>query len=132
MLENRAFDHLLGFSQITGKDITLGVVRPIIGAAGSNVFQGSPIPPTTEADFKLSAPDVDPGHEFANTLVALCGDGRSYPAGGGRLSADRQQRLHRELRGQQGYARQPAKHHEMLFAQARSDHHGACTGIRAL
>jgi phospholipase C len=83
MLENRAFDHLLGFSHITGRDITSGTVRPIVGAAGSNDFQGTPIPPTTEADFKLSAPDVDPGHEFANTLVALCGKGAAYPAGGG-------------------------------------------------
>ena len=83
MLENRSFDHVLGFSEITGKDIESGNVRPIRGAAGSNDFQGNPVPPSTGADFKLRPPDVDPGHEFANTLVALCGSGATYPTGGG-------------------------------------------------
>ena len=83
MLENRAFDHMLGFSAITGTDVNTGAQRAIEGAAGSNDFQGVPINPTTEADFKLNKPpDVDPGHEFANTVVALCGAGVTYPPGG--------------------------------------------------
>jgi phospholipase C len=83
MLENRAFDHMLGFSGISGTDITSGLVRPIDGQAGSNDFQGNPIPPSIEAAFKLSNPvDVDPGHEFANTVVALCGPGATYSDGG--------------------------------------------------
>lgn len=81
MLENRAFDHMLGFSGITGADIDSGLVRPLNGATGSNDFQGSPVVPSTEADFKLSKPDVDPGHEFDNTVVALCGIGAVYTAG---------------------------------------------------
>ena len=83
MLENRAFDHMLGFSGITGKDIVSGQQRPVNGASGSNDFQGTPFVPSTEADFKLSKPmDVDPGHEFANTVVALCGAGATYPDAG--------------------------------------------------
>lgn len=81
MLENRAFDHMLGFSGITGTDIATGLVRPVDGASGTNDFEGTPIAPSTEADFKLSAPDVDPGHEFDNTVTALCGPGVSYAAG---------------------------------------------------
>src|SRR5437868_2260883 len=52
MLENRAFDHMLGFSEIIGTDINTGQRRAINGEAGSNDFQGTPIPPSTEADFK--------------------------------------------------------------------------------
>jgi phospholipase C len=82
MLENRAFDHMLGFSDITGTDIDTGQLRAINGAAGSNAFQGHAVPPSTEADFKLNKPpDADPGHEFGNTLVALCGEGVSYTDG---------------------------------------------------
>jgi phospholipase C len=83
MLENRSFDHILGFSAITGTDIDTGAVRTIDGASGSNQFEGTTYPPTTEADFKLSKPDVDPGHEFLDALLALCGEGATYPVGGG-------------------------------------------------
>jgi phospholipase C len=84
MLENRAFDHMLGLSGITGMDINTGTQRAINGAAGSNMFGGVPVVPSPEADFKFNKPpDVDPGHEFANTLMALCGVGAAYPVGGG-------------------------------------------------
>jgi phospholipase C len=83
MLENRSFDHMLGFSGISGKDINDGSVRPVEAAAGTNLFQGVPVPPSIEADFKLSKPaDVDPGHEFKHTVVALCGPGAVYSDGG--------------------------------------------------
>ena len=83
MLENRSFDHMLGFSDINGTDIMNGKLRAINGAAGNNLFQGIAIPPSVEADFKLSKPvDVDPGHEFHNTVVALCGPGVTYSDGG--------------------------------------------------
>jgi phospholipase C len=84
MLENRAFDHLLGLSGVSGTDIDTGARRAINGAAGSNTFGGVTVAPSVEADFKLNhPPDVDPGHEFANTLAALCGLGAIYPLGGG-------------------------------------------------
>jgi phospholipase C len=82
MLENRAFDHMLGFSDLTGVDIDTGEQRSIDGAKGSNTFHGANVPPSTEADFKLDKPpDADPGHEFANTVVALCGEGVTYVDG---------------------------------------------------
>jgi phospholipase C len=83
MLENRAFDHMLGFSGIVGTDAHTGLQRPVDGASGANSFGGVSFAPSTEADFKLSKPvDVDPGHEFSNTLLALCGVGAVYPDGG--------------------------------------------------
>ena len=83
MLENRAFDHMLGFSGISGTDARSGLRRPINGAAGANAYQGNVFAPSIEADFKFSNPvDVDPGHEFPNTVVALCGPGAVYPDGG--------------------------------------------------
>jgi phospholipase C len=83
MLENRAFDHMLGFSGIVGTDADTGQRRAVDGATGSNAFNGMSFPPSTEADFKLNKPaDVDPGHEFPDTVVALCGAGVTYPDGG--------------------------------------------------
>ena len=83
MLENRSFDHMLGFSGISGSDINGGPRRPVDGAAGTNLFNGVPVPTSVEADFKLSKPvDVDPGHEFKHAVVALCGPGVTYVPGG--------------------------------------------------
>jgi phospholipase C len=81
MLENRSFDHMLGFSGITGTDASTGLTTKINGLSGmeSNTFNGR--------TFAVSqaAPDVmpaDPGHEFSNVLLQLCGEGASYPSGG--------------------------------------------------
>jgi phospholipase C len=90
MLENRAFDHLLGFSGIVGTDAVTGATRPIDGATGPNALNyvdpttmSGPTPASIEAEFKLNRPpDVDPGHEFPNTLLALCGPGATYASGG--------------------------------------------------
>ena len=42
MLENRSFDHMLGFSGITGKDAETGQPTAISGLSGgeSNVYNG--------------------------------------------------------------------------------------------
>jgi len=90
MLENRAFDHMLGFSGLTGVDALSGDPRGINSAAAAGSFNWvDPTNPVqqvfagTEADFKLNKPpDVDPGHEFKNALMALCGPGATYPRGG--------------------------------------------------
>ena len=81
MLENRSFDHMMGFSGLTGTDAASGTTTKINGLRGteSNTFNG--------ADFAVSpgAPDrmpADPGHEFSNVLLQLCGQGVSYPPGG--------------------------------------------------
>jgi phospholipase C len=81
MLENRSFDHMLGYSGITGTDAATGQPTRIDGLLGaeSNNFEGKSYGVRQPASF---AAPVDPGHEFPNVLVQLCGQGASYPAGG--------------------------------------------------
>jgi phospholipase C len=82
-LENRAFDHMFGFSGLIGVDqdgnptVVDGAdpARDTNSAPGGGAFAVS-----TPADFQLKNVDKDPGHEFADTLVSLCGDGSSFPA----------------------------------------------------
>ncbi len=78
MLENRAFDHMFGFSGLKGADQD-GQPTAVIGADPDqdfNVDSGThqPVPVTTDppADFALKGVDQDPGHEFEDTLMALC------------------------------------------------------------
>src|SRR5690348_847869 len=81
MLENRSFDHMLGFSKIGGRDAETGGATQVNGLAGSesNVFDGSTYLVAKPADTVMP---VDPGHEFTNVLEQLCGQGVSYPRGG--------------------------------------------------
>jgi phospholipase C len=67
MLENRAFDHMLGFSTISGRDAETGQPTQVNGLAGneSNVFNGSTYTVSKGADLVMPA---DPGHEFTNVL----------------------------------------------------------------
>jgi hypothetical protein len=65
MLENRAFDPMLGFSEIVGTDAVTGATRPISGAAGPKAFNYvDPVAKTgltqasVEADFKLNRPPM--------------------------------------------------------------------------
>ena len=88
MLENRSFDHMFGFSGLRGVDPD-GNPTELIGADPSrdtnvNPVTSAAVPVGTPADFQLKNVDVDPGHEFEDTLVALCGAGAVYdPAPGG-------------------------------------------------
>jgi phospholipase C len=88
MLENRAFDHMLGFSMISGRDAQTGEPTGINGLTGSesNVFNGSTYTVSKGADVVMPA---DPGHEFMNVLEQLCGSGTSYPPGGAYPPIDR-------------------------------------------
>ena len=84
LLENRSFDHMLGFSGITGTDAVTGAETKIAGLNGSEsnnhlgatYFVGKP--------FHEPIP-VDPAHEFPDVLEQLCGTqavyerGKSYP-----------------------------------------------------
>lgn len=81
MLENRAFDHMLGFSGITGSDAETCAPTKIDGLTGSetNTFNGGTYRVSAGADYVMP---VDPGHEFNNVLEQLCGPGATYPAGG--------------------------------------------------
>ena len=81
MLENRSFDHLLGFSGLEGADAESGQRTTIDGLDGteSNDFNGQNYRVTRGADLVMPA---DPGHEFHNILHQLCGMDAKYPRGG--------------------------------------------------
>lgn len=80
MLENRAFDHMLGFSAIRGRDAETDAPTQVNGLAGneSNEFNGSSYCVSKGADNVMP---FDPGHEFTNVLEQLCGAGVNYPGG---------------------------------------------------
>lgn len=79
MLENRAFDHIFGFSGIPA----------IIGLKGdeSNTLsytggRGNTFSQTyTVTEGAVDPMTTDPGHEFLDTLEQLCGKGATYTAG---------------------------------------------------
>jgi hypothetical protein len=85
MLENRSFDHMLGFSGITGVDIQGNPAA--IDGLDPTIHKN--VDPTTNAevavafpaDFQLSNIDVGPGHEFENVVTQLCGGGVTYTPG---------------------------------------------------
>jgi phospholipase C len=78
MLENRAFDHMFGFSGLKGVDRD-GNPTKIIGAdpaqqfnVDSSTHQPVPVTASPAADFALKGIDQDPGHQFEDALMALC------------------------------------------------------------
>ncbi|HEV8014265.1 MAG TPA: alkaline phosphatase family protein [Stellaceae bacterium] len=81
MLENRSFDHMLGFSGIHGIDAASGQPTAIRGLAGteSNRYGGQTYPVTRPADESMP---IDPGHEFPDVLAELCGGNAAYAPGG--------------------------------------------------
>ena len=81
MLENRSLDHMLGFSGITGKDAQTGQPTAISGLSGSesNTYNGLTFDVSQRADWTMP---LDPGHEFTDVLVQLCGPGAVYHPGG--------------------------------------------------
>src|ERR1700739_3601262 len=81
MLENRSFDHMLGFSMISGRDAETGQPTQVNSLAGSesNVLNGTTYTVAKGADLVMP---VDPGHEFTDVVEQLCGPGASYPPGG--------------------------------------------------
>jgi len=81
MLENRSFDHMLGFSEISGADAATGLPTKINGLTGSeiNIFNGVSYPALPNAPPRMA---VDPYHEFPDVLEQLCGAGANYPPGG--------------------------------------------------
>jgi phospholipase C len=79
MLENRSFDHLFGFSRLSGTDAASGRETVIEGLSGkeSNTFGGQTYTVARGADYAMPA---DPGHEFPDVLDQLCGQDASYVA----------------------------------------------------
>jgi hypothetical protein len=86
MLENRSFDHMLGFCDLSGTDAVSGaptringLISPPAGAVTSNAYDGQQFSVTLPADYAMP---VDPGHEFPAVLEQLCGSGAVYARGG--------------------------------------------------
>jgi phospholipase C len=77
MLENRSFDHMLGFSAIEGIDAVTGQPTRINGLTGSESNSSVPVKPGADARMP-----TDPDHEFENVVTQLCGKGAVYPPGG--------------------------------------------------
>lgn len=82
MLENRSFDHMLGFSNITGTDAMTGKPRTIDGLAPNQYYnndptgsQPNPVFANPGAAFALTRKDKIPGHEFEDVLEQLAGAG---------------------------------------------------------
>jgi phospholipase C len=81
MLENRSFDHMLGFSGIEGTDAETKQPTKINGLTGNetNSYAGRTYQVAPSA---LEAMPIDPGHEFLDVVKQLGGDGATYPPGG--------------------------------------------------
>jgi phospholipase C len=81
MLENRSFDHLLGFSGLTGFDAGTGAPTQIAAppSGTSNSWNGKSFPAGPPPVDPMA---VDPYHEFSDVLEQLCGPGVAYPRGG--------------------------------------------------
>jgi phospholipase C len=82
MLENRSFDHMLGWSRITGTDASTGLPTSIDGLSGA---ESNPVSTSGSAPIVRGAPfalNVDPHHEFADVLAQLAGAAAVYPQGG--------------------------------------------------
>ncbi|HEX4136521.1 MAG TPA: alkaline phosphatase family protein [Bryobacteraceae bacterium] len=83
MMENRSFDHLLGFSGITGVDAVTGNPTSVNGLTGreGNAVGDRNYPVTRPVRTAMA---FDPGHEFENVLEQLAGPGTQppLPAGG--------------------------------------------------
>jgi phospholipase C len=80
MLENRSFDHMLGFSGITGTDAVSGKSTQISGLTGTetNACDGRSYQVFQPADWSMP---VDPCHEFLCVVEQLCGQ-NAFPHGG--------------------------------------------------
>lgn len=87
MLENRSFDHILGFSALTGIDAKTGAptrangIDPAAPPTNPNPRRASePVAANANGTpFQLSNTHKDPGHEFENTMTCLCGAGAWGP-----------------------------------------------------
>src|SRR3989442_4477660 len=79
MLENRSFDHMLGFSGIEGADAVSGARTAVEGLDGSqsNAAGGQKFVAQTPAPFQMG---FDPGHGFTDVVEQLGGPSAAYGA----------------------------------------------------
>ncbi len=80
MLENRSFDHLLGFSNLQGIDAVTGQPTTIEGLNPAHDWNlgpdGKKVVVSSPADWVMPH---DPGHEFSDVEEQLCGVNGKYP-----------------------------------------------------
>jgi phospholipase C len=74
MLENRSFDHMLGFSDFNGIDAVSGETTKVL-AGESNTYKGQSYEVFHPSDWSMP---VDPCHEFLCVVEQLSGH-TSYP-----------------------------------------------------
>lgn len=81
MLENRSFDHMLGFSDRHVSVDPFGQPTPFnegfpqySNTNNINPRDNHAVPTNTPAEYFLNGRDLDPPHEFDPTLTALCGE----------------------------------------------------------
>lgn len=85
VLENRSFDHMLGATPVRGTDAETGEATQTIRrpADATNVVRdadGNVLRTCTVGTGQKRSVGIDPGHEFGDTLVMLCGqDASAYP-----------------------------------------------------
>lgn len=85
MLENRSFDHMLGFAGLQGTDAVTGEPTRADDLIGKEHFNPHPTDPNIQvfarnpAETQFFAPYPCPGHEFRDTLIQLCGPTAQYP-----------------------------------------------------
>jgi phospholipase C len=85
MLENRSFDHMLGFARLSGIDATTAAPTDADDLRAGTYSNVDPADPTksifasTPAEFAISTADKDPPHEFLNALEQLAGAGAQFP-----------------------------------------------------
>jgi len=80
MLENRSFDHLLGFSKLQGIDAASGRPTTIEGLDPAHDWNlgpdGKKVAVSSPADWVMP---YDPGHDFPDVEEQLCGVNGKYP-----------------------------------------------------
>jgi phospholipase C len=80
MLENRSFDHLLGFSNLQGIDAVTGQPTTIAGLDPAHDWNlgpdGKKVVVSSPADWAMP---YDPGHDFPDVEEQLCGVNGKYP-----------------------------------------------------
>ena len=80
LLENRSFDHMLGFSGITGTDAETGKPTSVVGPSAQDLNEHLNVPYSASSPFQEPIP-VDPAHEFPDVLEQLCGKQVVYTGG---------------------------------------------------
>jgi len=80
LLENRSFDHMLGFSGITGTDAVKDVAIKVEGLTGDEWNNHGGARHYVRSPFLEPIP-IDPAHEFLDVLEQLCGTQADYAPG---------------------------------------------------